>query len=137
MKLFNRNKQTQQTLEIERLNREINQLKEENKAYQQFVEKTYYYAGSYPAIKLVSELCYLSPNFEQERIDVSEKYDRIQHYLSRYLTAYLSLLTTVAPDRAYYWNQNFGPFLNEIKDNIDKNPTWRFGYCTQFNDFKR
>lgn len=46
MGLFNRNKQTQQTLEIEQLNQEIEQLKQENKAYQQFVEQTYYYAGN-------------------------------------------------------------------------------------------
>lgn len=106
VKLFDIYKKKQQALEIERLMREIKQLKKENKAYQEFVEQTYYYGGSYPAIKLVSEFRYLSPSLEDERGYASEKYDRIQHYLSRYLTAYLSLLTTVAPDRAYYWEQN-------------------------------
>lgn len=137
MKLFGIHKKNQKTLEIERLMREIEQLKKENKAYQEFVKQTYYYAGSYPAIKLVNEFRYLSPSLEDERGYASEKYERIQHYLSRYLTAYLSLLATVSPDRAYYWEQNFDLFLNEIKGNIDMNPTWRFGYCTQFNDFKR
>ncbi|MEY0216598.1 hypothetical protein AB7W58_19200 [Providencia rettgeri] len=133
MGLFNRHKQKQQTLEIERLNREIEQLKKENKAYQEFVEQTYYYGGSYPAIKLVSEFRYLSPSLEDERDYASEKYDRIQHYLFRYLTAYLSLLATVSPDRAYYWEQNFDLFLNEIKNNINKHPP---RHLAQFDDFK-
>lgn len=133
MKLFDIHKEKQQVLEIERLMREIKQLKQENMAYQQFVEQTYYYAGSYPAIKLVSEFRYLSPSLEHECSYASEKYDCIQHYLSRYLTAYLSLLATVSPDRAYHWEQNFDLFLNEIKNNMDKHPP----YClAQFDDFK-
>lgn len=38
MKLFDIHKEKQQVLEIERLMREIKQLKQENMAYQQFVE---------------------------------------------------------------------------------------------------
>lgn len=133
MELFNRNKQTQQTLETEQLTREIEQLKHENKAYQQFVEQTYYYAGNYPAIKLVSELGYLSPFFEFDLGRASEKYHLTQNYLYRYLTAYFTLLKTIAPTRANDWEQTFDQFLKTIDDNIDKHLP---RHLEQFNDFK-
>ncbi|EOE1546013.1 hypothetical protein ACJ9E6_004092 [Providencia rettgeri] len=133
MGLFNRNKQKQQTLEIERLKREIEQLKHENKAYQQFVEQTYYYAGNYPAIKLVSELCYLSPFFEFDLGRASEKYNLIQNYFYRYLTAYLTLLKTISPTRMNEWEHTFALHLKTIDENIDKHPP---RHLEQFNDFK-
>lgn len=133
MGFFNRHKQTQKTLEIERLNREVEQLKEENKAYQQFVEQTYYYAGSYPAIKLISEFGYLSPNFEHKLGRAEDKHNLIQQYMYRYLTAYLTLLKIIAPPRADHWERIYGSFIKEIKDNIDKHPTYP---PEQFNDFK-
>lgn len=130
---LNTNKTNPQMLEIERLNREIEELKNENKAYQQFVEQTYYYAGNYPAIKLVSELCYLSPFFEFDLRRASEKYHLTQNYLYRYLTAYFTLLKTIAPPRAHDWEQNFDLFLTAIDDNIDKHPP---RHLDQFDDFK-
>lgn len=133
MQLFNCNKQKQQALEIERLNREVEQLKQENKAYQQFVEQTYYYAGNYPAIKLVSELCYLSPFFVFDLGRASEKYNLTRNYLYRYLTAYLTLLKTISPTRANDWEHTFALFLKTIDENIDKHPP---RHLEQFNDFK-
>lgn len=133
MGLFNRNKQTQQTLEIKRLNREIEQLKQENKAYQQFVEKTYYYAGNYPAIKLVNEFRYFSPSAEHDQNYAIEIYGLVQNYLYRYLTAYLTLLRTIAPTRANEWEHTFELFLQAIDDNISKHPP---RCLEQFNDFK-
>jgi len=133
MQIFNRNKQAQQALEIERLNREIEQLKHENKAYQQFVEQTYYYAGNYPAIKLVNEFRYFSPSVECDKNYAIEIYSLVQNYLYRYLTAYLTLLQTISPIRANDWEHTFELFLKEIKDNIDKHPP---RHLEQFNDFK-
>lgn len=133
MEYFDINKQNRQTLEIERLNQKIEQLKQENKAYQQFVEQTYYYAGNYPVIKLVNEFRYFSPFLEHDISYASEIYGLTQNYLYRYLTAYLSLLKTVAPTRANDWEHTFDLFLREIKDNIDKN---RPHHLAQFNDFK-
>ncbi len=133
MGFFDMNKQNRQTLEIERLNREINQLKKENKAYQQFVEQTYYYAGNYPAIKLVNEFRYLSPSLEHDLSYESEIYSLTQNYLYRYLTAYFSLLKTVAPTRANDWEHTFDLFLREIKNNIGKHPP---RHLAQFNDFQ-
>lgn len=133
MQLFNCNKQKQQALEIERLNREIEQLKHENKAYQQFVEQTYYYAGNYPAIKLVNEFRYFSPAVEYDENYAIEIYNLVQNYLYRYLTAYLTLLQTISPVRANDWEHTFERFLKEIKDNIDKH---RPQQLAQFDDLK-
>lgn len=134
MQLFNRNKQAQQALEIERLNREIKILKQENKAYQRFVEKTYYYAGSYPVIKLVNEFRYFSPAVEYDENDAIEIYSLVQNYLYRYLTAYFTLLQTISPVRANDWEHTFELFLKEIKNNIDKH---RPQQLAQFDDFNQ
>lgn len=133
MKLFDINKKKQHELEIERLNREIEQLKHENNAYQQFVEQTYYYAGNYPAIKLVNEFRYFSPAVEYDENYAIEIYNLVQNYLYRYLTAYLTLLQTISPVRANDWEHTFKLFLKEIKDNIDKYPP---RHLAQFDDFK-
>ena len=133
MKLFDINKKKQHELEIERLNREIELLKQENKAYQQFVEQTYYYAGNYPAIKLVNEFRYFSPAVEYDENYAVEIYSLVQNYLYRYLTAYLTLLQTISPVRANDWEHTFELFLKEIKDNIDKHPP---RHLELFNDFK-
>ena len=133
MKLFDINKKKQHELEIERLNREIELLKQENKAYQQFVKQTYYYAGNYPAIKLVNEFRYFSPAVEYDENYAVEIYSLVQNYLYRYLTAYLTLLQTISPVRANDWEHTFELFLKEIKDNID---THRPQQLAQFDDFK-
>ncbi|MBZ3683332.1 hypothetical protein [Providencia sp. PROV077] len=133
MELFNRNKKKQQVLEIERLMSEIKQLKQENKACQQFVEQTYYYAGNYPAIKLVNEIRYFSPSFECDQNYATEIYGLVQNYLYRYLTAYLTLLKTISPTRANEWERTFDLFLMEIHNNINKH---RPRCLEQFNDFK-
>ncbi|HHN8583440.1 TPA: hypothetical protein ACRR2I_003970 [Providencia rettgeri] len=134
MKLFDINKKKQHELEIERLNREIEQLKHENKAYQQFVEQTYYYAGNYPAIKLVNEFRYFSPAVEYDENYAVEIYSLVQNYLYRYLTAYLTLLQTISPVRANDWEHTFELILKEIKDNIDKH---RPQQLAQFDDFNQ
>ncbi|HHR6019714.1 TPA: hypothetical protein ACS7Z7_003400 [Providencia alcalifaciens] len=133
MGFFDINKQNRQALEIKRLMSEIKQLKKENKAYQQFVEKTYYYAGNYPSIKLVNELRYFSPSVEHDQNYAVEIYGLVQNYLYRYLTAYFTLLKTIAPTRANDWEQTFGLFLKEIEDNMDKNTPH---HLAQFDDFK-
>ncbi|QZY66767.1 hypothetical protein K7H99_21885 (plasmid) [Providencia rettgeri] len=133
MKLFDINKKKQHELEIERLNREIEQLKHENKAYQQFVEQTYYYAGNYPAIKLVNEFRYFSPAVEYDENYAIEIYSLVQNYLYRYLTAYLTLLQTISPVRANDWEHTFALFLKTMDENIDKHPP---RHLEQFNDFK-
>lgn len=133
MGLFNCNKQKQQAIEIERLMSEIKQLKKENKAYQQFIEQTYYYAGNYPAIKLVNEFRYFSPSFECDQNYATEIYGLVQNYLYRYLTAYLTLLRTIAPTRANEWEHTFDLFLKEVENNIDKQHP---RHLEQFNDFK-
>ncbi|MEY0728932.1 hypothetical protein AB7254_16825 [Providencia rettgeri] len=133
MKSFDINKKKQHELEIERLNREIEQLKHENKAYQEFVEQTYYYAGNYPAIKLVNEFRYFSPAVEYDENYAIEIYSLVQNYLYRYLTAYLTLLQTISPVRANDWEDTFALFLKTIDENIDKHPP---RHLEQFNDFK-